>query len=87
VSGDGNTVAISSHFDDDKGSESGSVYIFKRTGSSWAQEAKIVPVDGASNDRFGFYVSLSHDGATRCGGLHLLDDDAGVDSGSAYVFH
>jgi hypothetical protein len=85
VSGDGNTVAISSHFDDDKGSESGSVYIFKRTGSSWAQEAKIVPVDGASNDRFGFYVSLSRDGNTVAAAA-FLDDDAGVDSGSVYVF-
>ncbi|MGE3611145.1 MAG: FG-GAP repeat protein [Bacteriovoracaceae bacterium] len=38
---------------------SGAVYIYKRTGSSWAQEAFIKPSNSDSNDNFGSRVALS----------------------------
>ena len=69
--------------DDDKGSASGSAYIFKRSGTSWAQEAKLLPSDGAGSDEFGVSVSISGDYAVVGA---RLDDDNGTNAGSAYVF-
>jgi len=74
---------IGAHFDDDNGNNSGSAYIFKRNGSSWAQTAKIVSGDGEKDDQFGYSVSLSSNRALV--GAHQ-DDDNGNSSGSAYVF-
>ena len=74
---------MGARFDDDNGIDAGSAYVFKRTGTSWAQEAKLLPSDGASDDNFGFSVSISGDYAVV--GAHF-DDDRGFDSGSAYVF-
>ncbi len=69
--------------DDDKGTESGSAYIFKRHGTAWSQLAKLTASDGASWDYFGWSVSISGDlaivGAPK-------DDDKGSRSGSAYIF-
>ncbi len=83
VSIDGDTALIGARFDDDNGSDSGSAYVFTLSGGVWAQQAKLLPADGAADDRFGFSVSLSADtaliGAPR-------DDDNGSGSGSAYVF-
>jgi hypothetical protein len=85
ISGDGNTAIIGADFDDDKGDNSGSAYIYTRAGSSWSQQAKLVPADGATNDRFGYLVAISSDGNTAIiGAFH--DDDKGTSSGSAYIF-
>ena len=74
---------MGSHFDDDRGSNSGSAYIFKYNGSSWIQQSKLTASDGAAEDYFGISVSISGDYAVvgaRC------DDDHGGNSGSAYIF-
>ena len=65
-----------------KGS-SGSAYIFKRNGSSWAEQAKLTASDVAEDDQFGVSVSISGDYALVGA---LGDDDAGSTSGSAYIF-
>ncbi len=77
------TAAIGAYFDDDLGSHSGSAYIFQRSGTTWSENAKLVPSDGAEADQFGFSISLSGD--TVVVGSPF-DDDMGTDSGSAYVF-
>ena len=86
----GSSVSISSDYavvgapmDDDNGISSGSAYVFKRTGTSWAQEAKLLPSDGAVGDDFGWSVSIS--GGYAVVGAYL-DDDNGTDAGSAYVY-
>ena len=85
ISGDGNTAVIGAYTDDDNGADSGSAYIFTRSGSSWAQQAKLTAADGAASDRFGISVSISADGNTTVIGAYY-DDDKGADSGSAYIF-
>jgi hypothetical protein len=80
---DGNTALIGSYSDDDKGAESGSAYVFTRSGGTWSQQAKFTASDGAASDWFGYSVSLDGD-AALIGSRN--DDDKGVDSGSAYVF-
>jgi hypothetical protein len=79
----GGTVAVGAPADDNSGLLSGSAYVFVRTGSSWSQEAKLTPSDGAEGDSFGFSVSVSAD-IVVVGALG--DDDSGELSGSAYVF-
>jgi hypothetical protein len=83
VSISGDETIVGAYFDDDKGSDSGSAYIFKRDGASWNQQAKLVASDGADGDRFGCSVSISGDYAI-IGACY--DDDNGDGSGSAYIF-
>jgi hypothetical protein len=83
VSLDGDTALIGAEGDDDNGADSGSAYVFTRTGTTWTQQAKLLAVDGATNDYFGNSVSLS--GNTALIGAEN-DDDKGTNSGSAYLF-
>ena len=83
VSISGDYAVVGAKFDDDNGVHAGSAYVFKRTGTSWAQEAKLLPSDGAVANQFGFSVSISGDYAVM--GANA-DDDNGNQSGSAYVF-
>ena len=79
----GETALIGAYRDDDNGVDSGSVYVFVHSGSSWAQQTKLLASDGEAGDLFGSCVSLSGDTALIGA---VGDDDNGVDSGSAYVF-
>jgi hypothetical protein len=81
----GDTALIGARFTDDNGDDSGSAYVFTRSGTTWSQQAKLIAVDGAAGDWFGYSVALSGD--TALIGAHFNDDDVnGVDSGSAYLF-
>ena len=75
VSIDGDTVVIGAKFDDDKGTNSGSAYVFTRAtasdlASGWTQVAKLTDVDGAADDEFG--ISVSIDGNTVVIGATIL---------------
>jgi hypothetical protein len=83
VSISGDYVLIGAFQDDDNGTDSGSAYVFKRDGTSWTQEAKLTPGDGAANDEFGRAVSIS--GEYAIVGAYN-DDDEGTNSGAAYIF-
>ena len=85
----GRSVAISGGYavvgapdDDDKGTNSGSAYIFDRDGDGdWIQSAK--QTSPADDDFFGGSVSISGEYAVVGAGW---DDDNGSSSGSAYVY-
>lgn len=84
LSGDWAVVGASS--DDDRGSNSGSAYIYYRHQGgtdNWGQVKKITALDGASNDYFGIAVGISGD--TIVVGANY-DDDRGENSGSAYIY-
>jgi hypothetical protein len=88
VSISGDAIVVGAHRDDDKGTDSGSAYVFTRdvpgsAASAWTKRAKLVPADGAESDQFGYSVSISGD-AIVVGAYG--DDDKGSSSGSAYVF-
>ncbi|MHC4272933.1 MAG: FG-GAP repeat protein, partial [Planctomycetota bacterium] len=80
VSGD--VVVVGANRNDDNGADSGSAYVYRWNSSSWV-ETKLLPSDGAADDYFGHSVAVSGDVAVV--GAHQ-NDDAGADSGSAYVF-
>jgi hypothetical protein len=61
VSLDGDTALIGAFGDDDIGDESGSAYIFIRSGTTWTLQQKVLASDGAPQHYFGVSVSLSGD--------------------------
>jgi len=84
VSVSGDTVVVGAYGDSPPVS-AGSAYVLVRSGTSWTEQQKLLPVDTEALDYFGSSVSVSGDtvvvGAPR--------DDAGIngkDRGSAYVF-
>ena len=86
----GRSVAISDEYvivgassDDDNGIVSGSAYVYKWTGSSWLQEAKLLPTDGAELEHFGSSVSINGDYAVVGA---VFDKNHEVSKGAAYVF-
>jgi cysteine-rich repeat protein len=83
VSISGDAMIVGSVSDDDKGTSSGSAYVYTRLDDGWGSEQKILASDGDSGDWFGGYVSI--DGDTLVVGSYY-DGDNGYASGSAYVF-
>src|SRR5690606_32093664 len=83
VSLSGNRALIGAPYDDNNGIKSGSAYVFELQSGSWVETAKLTANDGAAMDNFGWSVSLSGNRALIGA---RLDDDHGVNSGSAYVF-
>ncbi len=81
VSIDGDTAIIGSVLDDDQGSNSGSAYVFTRTGTTWTQTQKILASDGAQGDTFGWSIALDNDTA-----LIAADQEFNQGCGKVYVF-
>ena len=72
----GDTAIIGSPLDDEKGTNSGSAYVFDRDeNGDWNEQTKLVADNGATNDYFGKSVAFSGDTAV-IGGVN----------GSVYVF-
>ncbi len=77
----GNIAVVGARGDDDAGASSGSAYVFDTTTGN--QLFKLTAADAAAGDSFGVSVAVS--GNTAIVGA-LFDADAGLDSGSAYLF-
>jgi hypothetical protein len=111
LSADGNTLAVGAVGEDSTATgingdqannaavSAGAVYVFRRTGSTWAQQAYVKPqtaANAAAGDLFGFSLGLSADGNTMAVGVYdeggsartvngAVDNMRGG-SGAAYVF-
>ena len=89
VSVSGDTVVVGANNDDDPvhGDDSGSAFVFTRSGGVWSPQAKLVAADGAAGDQFGRSVSVSGDTAV----VGAYGDDGAIGGstniGSAYVFN
>jgi len=62
----------------------GAAYIYGFDGTKWVEQQKLVPSDGYPGDQFGRKVSIS--GKYAIIGAPL-NDDFGMMSGAAYIFH
>lgn len=92
----GTSVAIWSDFavvgapldDYDNKTDAGAAYVFRRSGTTWSQEAMLTGADTESGDQFGTSVDVFSGGI----GTHLVvgapfdDNPGGIDAGAAYVF-
>ncbi len=86
----GNTLAISATGSDTKGSNSGSIYLYRWTGgSAYAFRNRISPYDGAVSDDFGCSLAAGTS-TTNSRDLVIVgarnDDDKGINSGSVYIY-
>jgi hypothetical protein len=66
------------------GTNSGSAYIFTRSGTVWTEQQKLTASDGAAFDSFGWSVAISGD--TVIVGAYRDTTAAGTFAGSAYIF-
>jgi hypothetical protein len=80
---DGDALLLGVWLDGDNGPNSGSAYVFVRNAGIWSEQQKLLPDDGAVDERFGISVSISGDTALIAA---MVDDQLGAESGSAYVF-
>lgn len=79
------TVAVvGAPWDDDNGSRSGSVYVFRYDGSVWMEEQKLLATDGVADDQFGYAVSVY--GNVIIVGARGADAGNGPYSGAVYVY-
>ena len=76
---------IGAYVDDDTATDSGSVYVFTRSGVVWTQQQKLHASDAAASDYFGSSVALNADATIALIGAPY-DDDTVTNSGSVYVF-
>ncbi|KAF0193321.1 MAG: Integrin alpha beta-propellor repeat protein [Gammaproteobacteria bacterium] len=109
LSADGNTLAAGARFEDsasigvdgesgiNTATSAGAVYVFRRSGTSWAKEAYVKASNTGASDQFGFAIALSDDGDTLAVGAILEassdsgineagTDDSASGAGAVYVF-
>jgi hypothetical protein len=80
----GDWALIGAPQDDDRGLQSGSVYVFRRSGSGWIEHQKLTASDGQPSDAFGFSVAM--DAGTAVIGAPFEAPQGSFGAGSAYVF-
>jgi hypothetical protein len=85
TSSNGNVIAIGATGTDDKNSNSGSVYVFEKNGSSWLQTNKLITAIGIDSDQLGKRVSVSGDG-TQILATSPYAKDQGVALGAGFLF-
>jgi hypothetical protein len=83
VACDGDRLVVGAPGVDDANQDAGAVYVFVRSGTNWAQEAKLTAPDADPGDALGSAVDV--DGDLLIAGAPL-DDTGHVDTGSAYLF-
>ena len=76
-----NKIVVGAFQDDDDGSSSGSAYVYNLDGTG---EVKITASDAAAGDEFGSAVAVGGD-KVYVGAM--FEDEAGSNSGAAYVFN
>ncbi len=81
---DGDTVIAGAQYNDDAGTNSGSAYIFTRSGSTWTEQQKLTASDASSQDLFGSAVDV--DGNKAIVGAFQADAGGQVEGGQAYLF-
>jgi hypothetical protein len=109
ISDDGNTIAVGANAEDSSATgingdqtdnsmiSAGAVYVFARTGATWAQQAYVKPTNTFGNTQFGYSVALSANGNTLAvssfdeGGISRLVNGPMTrgrnGSGAVYVFN
>jgi hypothetical protein len=80
----GDYIAVGAPLDDAPAQDSGSVYIFRWTGSSWTQQTRLIASDGALGNEMGRSVGI--DGEYVVAGARLADYVGFNNAGAAYVF-
>ena len=109
LSGDGNTIAVGAQLEnggskgingnqeDLSAEDSGSVYLFTRTGTTWTQKAYVKASNAKAYDEFGSAMALSKDGKLIAIGARSepgaskgvngnMNDNSAPGAGAVYIF-
>ncbi len=89
INGTGEYLISGARNEDTVASNAGAAYIFKRTDSTWSQQAKLTASDGGASDGFGYDVAISKDGNYAIVGAWFEDGGSGnptSNAGAGYVF-
>ncbi len=82
---DGQTALVGAHLASVGGNASqGAAYVFRRSGTNWSQEQKLVATDGATGDELGISVSLN--GGTALVGADRVNVGGNSNQGKVYYF-
>jgi hypothetical protein len=76
----GDTIVVGAYLDDNNDSNTGSAYVFTRSGDLWSQQQKLIASDAATDDKFGISVAIDNDTIV----VGAYGDDK--NTGAAYVF-
>ena len=82
LSGNGNTLVIGRYYENNN---SGKVYVYTRSGTSWSQATDFDGSNTGSGDEFGSNVAISKDGTTIAV-TAPKEDTTASNSGALYVF-
>lgn len=80
----GNWLAVGTPNDDDAGTSTGAVYLYRRVAGTWLLQEKLTASDAQKGGQFGRVVSL--DGARLAVGA-LNQEDRQAFAGAVYMFH
>ena len=83
---DGDYLAVGAQYEATTATGGGAVYIFKRDGTTWTQQAKLLPSDGQANDELTIEGSLSISGDIVIAGARNSDPGGISNAGAAYVW-
>ncbi|MFX0194869.1 MAG: Ig-like domain-containing protein [Candidatus Hodarchaeota archaeon] len=83
ISEDEATVVVGAPYETEQCENAGAVYVFRRDGTSWREQAKLTASDAGAEEYFGSSVAIS--GAIAVVGAPY-DKKEGQNVGSAYVF-
>lgn len=106
ISDDGNTVAVTAFQEasaatgvngneaDNTAADAGAVYVYRRVGATWTQQAYLKASNTDAADGFGYSLGLAGDGATLIAGAYREDsanvttpgDNSHSSAGAVYVF-
>ena len=83
----GTRVIVGAYAEDSGGlTNAGSAYIFTRSGTTWAQEAKLNSIDKQANDQFGYSVAIDSTGTRVIVGANTEAPSGILNAGSVYLF-
>jgi len=77
-------IAVGAPLYDSQFSNSGAVYVYKKTNGYWSLLQKIVPIDGMSLANFGYTVKIYEDQLFVCARYHSLFSNS---SGKIYIYN
>lgn len=78
----GDVVVVGAPADDEVATDAGGAYIFKRSGTSWTEQDKLVPTPGGAAGYYGVSVALSESTAL----VGAWDDGTSKNAGLAFVY-
>jgi hypothetical protein len=87
ISADAQIIAIGARNWEDTGTNTGGVYIYDWSGSSFGMRGAVLEApDQAGGDAFGSAVAISEDGLVLAVGAELWEGAAGSNRGGVYIF-